>query len=82
MRIIIRYFFGLFVIIDELLTFSKIQKLYLWFRIEKHTYMKRNTLLVLLLAMSTLAFGQSYQQTATGLKTSLQSMNVEILIYV
>lgn len=40
--------------------------------------MERTTLLAILLAMTSLTFGQSYQQTATGLKTSLQSMNVEI----
>jgi len=40
--------------------------------------MKRFTLLTLVLGLSLLTFGQSYQQTANGLKTSLQSMNVEI----
>jgi alpha-D-xyloside xylohydrolase len=40
--------------------------------------MKRLTLSILLLALTTLSFGQSYQQTANGLKTNLQSMNVEI----
>lgn len=40
--------------------------------------MKRLTLLTLVLGLSLQAFSQSYQQTTNGLKTNLQSMNVEI----
>ena len=40
--------------------------------------MKRRTLLTLVLGLSLQTFDQSYQQTANGLKTNLQSMNVEI----
>ena len=40
--------------------------------------MKQHTLLIVLLALTTFSYGQSYQQTSNGMRATIQSMNVEI----